>query len=132
MNYVIEEVVSFPHSFQPGILYWSKEFEMSAHVCACGCSDVIQLPVDSQNYTIILTPTGPTLRPSVGNWGVCDAHYYITAGNVEWMPKWTPTQIAIGRAAEDARRQTHYEAARTPLLARIKGFLVRLWRSLWS
>lgn len=132
MRYHIEEVVSFPDVYMPGVLYWSKEFEMSAHLCACGCGDVIQLPVDPLNFSIKETSNGPTLRPSVGNWGVCDAHYYITAGAVQWLPKMSAEQISRGRAAEDARRDAHYESIRPPLLARIKGFFVRLWRSLWS
>lgn len=108
MKYKLTNVERFPKLFEDGILYWSKEFEMSAHKCACGCGDVIYLPVDPANYRISISSRGPTLRPSVGNWGVCDAHYLITDGKIEWADKWTPEQIKKGRAKEDARRDNYY------------------------
>lgn len=108
MKFSLVEVDRFPDTFQPGKLYWSKEFEISAHLCACGCGDVIYLPVGPVDYSITIHEKGPTLRPSVGNWNVCDAHYFITKGEVQWTEKWTPEQIAIGRAQEDARRDAYY------------------------
>lgn len=113
------EVERFPADPELGLLYWSREFKMCAHRCACGCGDVIQLPVDELNYRIIQSSSGVTLRPSVGNWNICDAHYYITTGDVEWLPRWSPEQIAAGRAAEDARREAHF-ARKAPW-----------WRRLW-
>lgn len=108
MRFVLEEVLRLPKVAAPGIVYWSREYEMSAHVCACGCGDIIYLPVDPANYSIKVSHRGVTLRPSVGNWGVCDAHYLITDGEVEWAAKWSPEQIARGRTNEDARRAAYY------------------------
>jgi hypothetical protein len=119
VRYELVEVERFPANPEPGILYWSREFKMCAHRCACGCGDVIQLPVDELNYCVTEGPRGVTLRPSVGNWNICDAHYYITGGEVEWMAKWSPAQVAAGRAAEDARREAYY--------ARRKTWRQRLW-----
>lgn len=102
---------------------------MCAHLCACGCGDVIQLPVDPLNFSIRETLGGPTLRPSVGNWGICDAHYYITAGEVQWLPKWSPEQVAWGRAAEDARRSEHYDR-KPSLVRRTWNFLIKIWNFL--
>ena len=120
MRYELVEVERFPANAESGILYWSREFKMCAHRCACGCGDVIQLPVDDLNYRITQGPSGVTLRPSVGNWNICDGHYYITDGDVEWMPQWSSAQIAAGRAAEDARREAYYARQKT------------WWRQLWS
>lgn len=108
MRYSLVEVERFPDRIEPGKLYWSKEFEISAHLCACGCGDVVYLPVGPVDYSITLDPNGPTLRPSVGNWNVCNAHYLITNGAVQWAGKWTPEQISAARAREDALRAAHY------------------------
>ena len=108
MRYDLVNVERFPKVFDPGKFYWSQEFEMSAHQCACGCGDVIQLPVDSLNFRIVQGARGFTLRPSVGNWGVCDSHYFITNSAVEWLPKLSPAEIAAGRKLEDDRREAHY------------------------
>lgn len=128
MIFTVKTVVSFPREFEPGVLYWSKEFEMSAHKCACGCGDVIQVPVDPQNFSITETATGPTMRPSIGNWGVCDAHYYITAGKVQWLQKLSREHIASSRAYENARRETHYATLRPSMVARIKTWWNQLWK----
>lgn len=100
---------------------------MSAHLCACGCGDVIYLPVDAVNYSIRVDRSGPTLRPSVGNWNVCNAHYFITNGAVQWATKWTPEQIAAGRTLEDARRTAYYSSRKRTvtqvLLAWVRGLL---------
>lgn len=113
MRYELVEVERFPAVIEPGILYWSREFKMCAHNCACGCGDVIQLPVDELNYRITEEAGGVTLRPSVGNWNICDAHYLITRGGVEWARQWSPEQIAAGRKAEDARREAFYARRQT-------------------
>lgn len=127
MRFLLEEVLRLPKMPAPGILYWSREYEMSAHVCACGCGDVIYLPVDPANYIINVSHHGVTLRPSVGNWGVCDAHYLITDGKVEWARKWSPEQIARGRAHEDARRAAYYAPPKRSwhqkVLARVRRLL---------
>ena len=86
---------------------------------------MIQLPVDNQNYRLAVGAKGVTLRPSIGNWNVCDAHYYITDGGVEWMPKWSAAQVAAGRAAEDARRERFY-ARKASWSKRIKQWLIGL------
>lgn len=108
MKFELVEVERFPADVRPSILYWSREFKMCAHRCACGCGDVIQLPVDDLNYRISIGSAGVSLHPSIGNWGVCDAHYYISDGGVEWMPQWSQAQIEFARWAEDSRREAHY------------------------
>ena len=127
MTYVLKEVLRLPKVPETGLLYWSREYEISAHVCACGCGDIIYLPVDPLNYTITSSSRGVTLRPSVGNWDVCDAHYLITNGEVQWAGKWTPEQIARGRAREDARREAHYAPPRS-VLGRLVDRILRLFR----
>jgi hypothetical protein len=91
---------------------------MSAHRCACGCGDVIYLPIGPADYSLVVGSSGPTLRPSVGNWNICDAHYFITNGEVKWAPKWTQAQIAAGRRAEDERRAAYYDAHSSPAFVR--------------
>jgi len=108
MRYRLVEVEELPEVLEPGTLYWSEEYEISAHLCACGCGDVIYLPVGPVDYSISMAPSGPTLSPSVGNWNVCNAHYWITRGEVVWASQWSPQRIAASRAIEDARRVAYY------------------------
>jgi len=126
VRYALVEVDRFPKNIEEGELYWSREFEMCAHRCACGCGDVVKLPVDAANYEILLAQGGPTLQPSVGNWGVCNAHYLITAGRVRWAAQWTPEQIKRGRTREDARRQAFYAPVRRSAFGRLVDWVRRL------
>jgi len=126
MRYKLAEVERFPKPLEAGVLYWSKEFGVSAHLCACGCGDAIKLPIGPLDFSIRDGPGGPTLRPSVGNWNVCDAHYFITDGEVEWAAKLSPAQIASARAAEDARREAHYSSPRPSILGRLLSWVMRL------
>lgn len=127
MRYQLVRVEELPEALDPGVLYWSEEFEISAHLCACGCRDVIYLPIGPVDYSISLEDSrGPTLRPSVGNWNVCNAHYWITAGEVAWAGEWSPERIAAGRAFEDARRAAYYAQAENwwrRLFDRIRSWL---------
>ena len=127
MRYILEQVDRLPRPLLPGRLYWSKEFGMSGHLCACGCGDSIYLPVGPVDYSITAGPEGPTLRPSVGNWNVCDAHYLITAGEVVWAGKWSPEKIAAGRASEDARRATYYAPPALSGWQRVMRGVTDLW-----
>jgi len=108
MRYRLVEVEELPEILEPGALYWSREYEVSAHLCACGCGDVIYLPIGPVDFSISADTSGPTLMPSVGNWNVCNAHYFIIGGSVEWAGQLTPQQIAEGRVREDARRAAYY------------------------
>lgn len=119
MRFTLESCESFPDELHSGVLYWSQEFEMSAHLCACGCGDTIFLPIDKLNFSITVDSNGPTLRPSVGNWGVCNAHYLITDGGVDWAAQLSPEVIAESRAKEDARRDAYYNPPSVGIFARL-------------
>lgn len=126
MRYVLELVENFPNPLEPGKFYYSQEFQTSRHLCACGCGDVIKLPIDHLHHHLSEGPDGPTLRPSVGNWNVCDAHYYITNGEVEWLGKMSQAQIASSRRFEDERREVYFKTQNT-FFRRLGRKLARAW-----
>lgn len=69
----------------------------------------------------------------MGNWNVCNAHYLITNGDVQWAGQWTPEQIAAGRAREDARREAYYGARDRSFWSWLKQVGRRLLKFLgWS
>lgn len=113
MKFSLVEVDRFPDTLGKEKLYWSKEFKITAHLCACGCGDVIYLPIGPTDYSIAVHDQGPTLRPSIGNWNVCNAHYFITNGEVQWARKWTSQQIAVARAQEGCSQRGLLRTAET-------------------
>lgn len=72
-----------------GVLYISKVFKTTAHLCACGCGNEVVLPYgrrDGMFWTLTERLSGVTMRPSVGSFNLpCKSHYYITDNKVEWL-----------------------------------------------
>jgi len=116
-----------PAQLEPGVLYVSEEFETAAHLCACGCGSKVRTPLAETEWQFTDHLQGPSLHPSIGNWQrPCKAHYWIDRGEIEWSTQWTAEQIAIGRAAEERRRESYY----VDLYA--DGWWTRVWRWLKS
>src|SRR5438477_3753793 len=98
MRIRLERVRFMPKELQPGILYVSEEFGAAAHLCACGCGSKIRTPLAPTEWSLEETASGPSLRPSVGNWQKpCRSHYWIDRGEIKWAGQWTEEQIAAGR-----------------------------------
>ncbi|HEY8864452.1 MAG TPA: DUF6527 family protein [Candidatus Dormibacteraeota bacterium] len=133
MRIELERVRYMPKELRPGVLYVSEEFGTAAHLCACGCGSKIRTPLGATEWSIKETPAGPSLSPSVGNWQqACQSHYFIDRGEVVWAPKWTPEQVAAGRAGEQARRRAYFDDLDRQ---RRRGILRRIWlwlRRIWS
>ncbi|WP_366873030.1 DUF6527 family protein [uncultured Roseobacter sp.] len=112
-----------PKQLEPAVLYISQEFETAAHLCACGCGVKVRTPLGPTEWSIRDTESGPTLRPSVGNWQQnCRSHYLITNGKVEWAGQWSEEKVLAGRAAEQSRREAYLkEHYPTP------NIFVRVW-----
>jgi hypothetical protein len=127
MKFELQHVHYTPTELKPGVLYVSEEFGIAIHLCACGCGSKIKTPLGPTEWSVKATKSGPTLRPSVGNWQeTCQSHYSITRGDIIWAEKWTPEQIASGRRHEEERRCAYYDD-----LDRKHGkTMQKLWRRL--
>ena len=125
MKFELQRVHYMPKELKAGILYVSEEFGIAIHLCACGCGSKIKTPLGPTEWSVKETKSGPSLRPSVGNWQEkCQAHYWITRGEIIWARKWTPGQIAAGRRYEEEHRSAYYDA-----LSRKRGSKLRsFWR----
>ena len=125
MKFELERVHYMPKELKPGVLYVSEEFDIAMHLCACGCGSKVRTPLGPTEWSVEETNSGPSLRPSVGNWQqACQSHYWIYRGEIRWAEKWTPEQIAAGRRYEEERRRAYYDA-----LDRSRGGIIqRFWR----
>ena len=67
-----------------GEIYISKRFEVSIHLCLCGCGMKTVLPIDqdhkNKSHGWKLTENGGEISftPSILNPSPCNAHYIIT------------------------------------------------------
>lgn len=128
---VLRNVHYMPKILEAGILYVSEEFHTAAHLCACGCNAKIRTPLGPAEWTLKVTPKGPSLWPSVGNWQrACRSHYVIDCGTIIWCDQWTPEQIAEGRQFEQFHRIAHYAALSSQergIFAKFCNFMKRLF-----
>jgi hypothetical protein len=123
MKYRYQLVDRVPAQLDEGIVYHTEEFELAALLCACGCGHRVTLLVpdshevwDDRGYA--------TIRPSIGVFdGACKSHYFISSGDVEWLPAFTGAQAAgimhaqIARhVASDGKRAAWWEKARAAVL----------------
>ncbi len=122
----LARVEFIPKALEPGVLYVADEFDVAAHLCACGCGTKVTTPLGPAEWSVSEKNCLPTLDPSVGNWQLpCRSHYFIIAGKTRWAAQWSEAQIKAGRRAEETRRATYYasRAAERPLWARFWKWL---------
>lgn len=111
MRFELQRVRYIPTELSPGVLYVSTEFDIAAHLCACGCGSKIRTPLGPTEWSVEQTTDGPSLDPSVGNWQEpCQSHYWIYRGEIKWADRWSPERIAAGRRREEQRRAAYFDA----------------------
>jgi hypothetical protein len=75
------------------------EFATAMHCCMCGCGEPVITPLTPTDWRLTYDGETMSLAPSVGNWSMrCQSHYWLDNGLVRWSGRWTPEQIAAGRA----------------------------------
>jgi hypothetical protein len=103
MNFTYQAVERLPKQLDNGVVYHSKEFEVAALLCACGCGHRVMLLVPDSHQ--VSSERGfATVRPSIA---VCDApcksHYFIRAGRIEWLPAFSNAMAASVMQSQIAR-----------------------------
>lgn len=85
---VFVEDIKLP--LEEGVLYISKVYGVAIHLCACGCGKqaVTPIGITRDDWTLMESSEGVTLRPSIGNFigeRPYHAHYYITNNKIQWL-----------------------------------------------
>ena len=104
-KFSLREVDYLPKELEEGVLFYSEEYSIAAHLCACGCGNTVYTPVKAGEWSIRKEAAGPSLKPSIGNWNLpCRSHYWLQNGCVEWSYAWSDERIEAGRRAEEETR----------------------------
>lgn len=73
----------FPRVLEEGVLYISKECELAAHKCCCGCGEDVITPLNPARWRLDRHGGRVSLHPSIGNWKfACRSHYWIRNNRV--------------------------------------------------
>jgi hypothetical protein len=81
-----------PESIEEGVLYISEEFNVSIHLCACGCKEKTVMPIDhvingvDHGWQMVNENNLISFTPSIGNFNPppYHAHYFITRNKIIW------------------------------------------------
>jgi hypothetical protein len=99
-------------------LYISFTYCTAVHKCCCGCRREVVTPLSPTGWQLAFDGKTVSLYPSIGSWSLpCQSHYFITKNKVVWVPKWTKTQIARGRAQDARAKKRYYDETQTPVAA---------------
>ena len=75
-------VDSIPATLQDGVLYVCIKHHIVSHLCACGCGQRIDTPIDPDEWRLTYDGESISLWPSIGNYDIpCHSHYFITSNN---------------------------------------------------
>jgi hypothetical protein len=122
-RYLVVERI--PDQLTAGIVYHNEEFELAALLCACGCGHRVTLLVPD-SHQLSSTRGLLTIRPSIA---VCDAdcksHYFITAGEVEWLPAFTGAQ-AHSVMRNQIARHAEFDTVKLSWIGRVRRALSRM------
>lgn len=117
-----------PRHLEPGILYFSEEFDIAAHMCPCGCGNKVFTPIGPTNWSLTIRKGKPTLNPSIGNWQIpCKSHYWVKDGSIEWSYTWTDREILAGRKKEEEKRKTYYDNLKVKKKKQPIFYKIRKW-----
>lgn len=129
MSFVYQTVERIPKQLSEGVVYHSPEFEVAALLCACGCGHAVMLLVPDSHQ--VSSERGMvTVRPSIA---VCDArckaHYFITVGQVEWLPAFSNAMASSVMRNQIARHAT-VDAKRRPWVTGLWAAIARAFSRL--
>ena len=111
LNTIEHEFVELiPSEKKEGIIYISIPFATSTHKCACGCGEIVVLPIRPTEWELTWDGETVSIYPSVGNWSLpCQSHYFITKNKIVWMKKWSTSQIKEGRKRDTLVRERYFK-----------------------
>ena len=80
-------VDSIPATLQEGVIYVCLKHNIVSHLCACGCGQRIDTPLDPSEWKLTYDGKTISLYPSIGNWDIpCRTHYFISGDMIIPVP----------------------------------------------
>ncbi len=106
----VEFVEFIPELLSEGILYISMKYKTARHKCACGCGNIVIMPITPTDWQLKYNGKGVTFSPSIGNWNFdCRSHYWIIGNEIRWSNKWDQMQIDRNRETDKQNKKNYFE-----------------------
>lgn len=111
-----------PQEPEEGLLYISIEYSTTAHLCACGCSIKVVLPLSPAEWQLYFDGESISLTPSVGNWELrCRSHYLIRRNEIRRAGPWSQARVEAGRRRDLSDLDAHFDRTETAKLLAASG-----------
>lgn len=68
------------NQMESGKLYYSREYEVTNHLCPCGCGQQTPIPVEDGEWNLSIKNGKATISPSILHRFGCQSHYIIQDG----------------------------------------------------
>ncbi len=131
MRFVYQAVERIPKQLKPETVYHSEEFELAGLLCACGCGHRVTLLVPD-SHQVYCEGGHATIRPSIAVCdGPCKSHYFISAGQVEWLAAYS-TETAKSLMQKQIFRHVANDAKSKSWLARLRSAARQLFDQIKS
>ena len=131
MKFAHQAVERIPKQLEPETVYHSEEFELAGLLCACGCGHRITLLVPD-SHQVYSDGGFATIRPSIAVCdGPCKSHYFISAGQVEWLEAYS-TEAAKSLMEKQILRHVASDPKPKSWLARLRSGARRLFDQIKS
>ena len=80
VNLILKEVDFIPehNKMEFGVFYYSKKYNISNHLCVCGCGQQTALPIKKGEWEILCDKDKFSISPSILHRLGCQSHYIIT------------------------------------------------------
>jgi len=90
-------VDTIPSELENNILYISLEYNVTKHLCPCGCGTEIVATLSPARWQLSYDGETVSLTPSIGNWlHECQSHYCIIKDEVVWARSMSKNAIEAG------------------------------------
>ena len=111
MKTIQHKFVEFiPSKLEEGILYISIEYHTAAHLCICGCGNLVFTPLTPNDWNLTFDGRTVSLSPSIGNWNFdCKSHYWIVNSKIKIARKWKEWEINSFRNSDSKRKTKYYK-----------------------
>lgn len=86
-----------------GKIYYSEEYNISNHLCPCGCGTQTPLPIKEGEWFLVMAADKPSITPSIQHKFNCRSHYVITNGIANMLNEPVPKHLWDGVAFDHSQ-----------------------------
>lgn len=120
MIHLFKDTIPKSEQLEEGCIYISLKYNMTVHKCACGCGQLVPLPLSPSDWMMQYDGETISLSPSVGNGQLtCGSHYVIRNNEVVWLRKMNSKE-SITQLKSESAAVNHIS-----FWSRIAGFVKR-------